>query len=133
MAYYAYTQLEGGPGPGAWKAVAGVDPGNLERAVEMIRQEIRALRQRGVTRQELADSQTQFVGRLPLQLETNEGVASALVHLERYQLGLDFYPRYPEMIWGITREQVVLASRRYLDPDRLAVGIAGPPAEGKAA
>jgi zinc protease len=130
LAYYAYSHVEGGPGPGAWKAVAGVRPDRVERTVEMIRQEIGKLLQSGVTRRELTDSQTQFVGRLPLQMETNEGVAAALVHLERFRLGLDYYHRYPAIVRTVSREDAAEAARTYLHPDRLVVGIAGPPGEG---
>ncbi|HEX9681374.1 MAG TPA: pitrilysin family protein [Anaerolineales bacterium] len=128
LAYYAYSSLEGGPGPGSWKTVAGVHPGHLEETVDLIRREIGRLVERGVTRAELEDNQAHFIGRLPLQLETNEGVAGALLNLERYQLGLDYYRRYPDLVRAITREAAVEAVRRHLHPDRLAIGIAGPPA-----
>lgn len=130
LAYYAYSSLEGGPGPGAWKTVAGVHPDQVEKAVDLIRSEIGRLVERGITRTELEDNRAHFIGRLPLQLETNEGVAGALLNLERYQLGLDYYRRYPDLVRGITREAAVEAVRRHLHPDRLAIGIAGPPWEG---
>jgi zinc protease len=94
----------------------------------LIRHEIGRLAERGVTRTELEDNQAHFIGRLPLQLETNEGVAGALLNLERYQLGLDYYRRYPDLVRAVTREAAVEAVRRHLHPDRLAIGIAGPPA-----
>jgi zinc protease len=49
-----------------------------------------------------------------------------LLNLEHYDLGLDYYRRFPELISGITREQVLEASRRYLNPEILGIGIAGP-------
>lgn len=79
-----------------------------------------------VTSEELADSKTNFIGRLPLSLETNNGVASALVNLEKFDLGLDYYERYAEHVQAITAEQVLETAQRYLDPDRLGIGIAGP-------
>lgn len=130
LAYYAYSHLEGGAGPGAWKTLAGVHPGHLEEAIRLIRREIGRLVERGVTQSELEDNQAQFVGRLPLQLETNEGVAGALLNLERYRLGLDYYRRYPGLVRAIGRSAVVEAARRHLHPDRLAIGIAGPPGVG---
>ena len=54
------------------------------------------------------------------------GVAGALVNLERYQLGLDYYRTYPDLVRGISSEMVLETSRRYLDPDRLGIAIAGP-------
>jgi zinc protease len=53
-------------------------------------------------------------------------VAAALINLERYQLGLDYYYRYEDLVRGVSPDEVLETARRYLDPDRLAVAIAGP-------
>jgi zinc protease len=53
-------------------------------------------------------------------------VAGALINLERYDLGLDYYRRFPDMVRAVTPELVLEAARRYLDPDRLGIAIAGP-------
>jgi zinc protease len=126
LAYYASSSLSGGVGPGPWRISAGVDPANVERAVELIRQEIARFVAEPVTAEELADSQANFIGRLPLSLESNGGVAAALINLERYELGLDYYRRYPDLVREITVEDVLETARRYLDPDRLGIAIAGP-------
>ena len=126
LAYYAYSAVSGGPGPGPWQVLAGVAPDKESAAAELILQEIRRFTQRKVSFKELRENQSNFIGRLPLQLESNEGVASALTYIERYGLELDHYQRYPVMIEAITREQILETARRYLDPERLAIAIAGP-------
>ncbi len=126
LAYYAYSAVSGGPGPGPWQVIAGVHPTNEEQALEIILKEIERFVQEKVTLEELQESQANLIGRLPLQLESNEGVAGALINVERYQLGLDYYQQYPSHIAGITPEQIVDTARRYLDPERMAIGIAGP-------
>ncbi|HZD58628.1 MAG TPA: pitrilysin family protein, partial [Anaerolineales bacterium] len=126
LAYYAYSNLAGGLGPGPWYVSAGVDPANVEQAGYLIRQEIRRFVEQPVSQEELSDSQANFVGRLPLSLESNGGVAAALLNLERYDLGLDYYYRYADLINAVTPEEVLETARRYLDPQRLAVAIAGP-------
>ncbi|NIS80467.1 MAG: insulinase family protein [Anaerolineales bacterium] len=130
LAYYAYSSLTGGPGPGPWQVNAGVNPSNVEGAIELIRKEIKRFVSRRVSEQELTDNQANFIGRLPLQLESNEGVASALLHMERYSLGLDYYQRYPDLIASVTRDRILELGRRFLDPDRLAIAVAGPDQEG---
>ena len=126
LAYYASSSLNGGLGPGPWEISAGVNPQNVGRVIELIRQEIRRFTNELVDVAELEDCQANYIGRLPISLESNAGIASALFNLERHQLGLDYYLRYADIVEAVTREQVLQAAGRYLDPERLAVAIAGP-------
>jgi zinc protease len=121
-----YSNLSAGLGPGAWTVSAGVNPANVDKATNLITRELRRFADKGVTPEELADSKANFIGRLPLSLESNAGVASALLNMERYKLGLDYYQRYAAMIRGITRKQVLEAAQAFIDADRLVIAAAGP-------
>ncbi|MFQ5615779.1 MAG: M16 family metallopeptidase [Anaerolineales bacterium] len=126
LAYYAYSSLSGGVGPGPWYFTAGVDPANVEQAIDLIRQEIARFVDEGITEDELADSKANYIGSLPLSLESNAGVAGALLNLKRYDFPLDYYQAYPDRINAVTTEEVLEVTRQYLRPDRLAVATAGP-------
>jgi zinc protease len=126
LAYYAYSSLSGGMGPGPWYVSAGVDPKNVDQALELVNQEVERFASQLVSPDELADSQSNFIGRLPLSLESNSGMASAILNLERYDLGLDYYHRYPDLVRAVTSEDVLEAARHYWSPERLGVGVAGP-------
>lgn len=125
LAYHASSHLGGGLGPTPWQIEAGVAPSNVERTLDLARLELRRFTTRRITAEELSDNQANFIGRLPLQLESNEGVASALMAIERYELPLDFYQQYPTLIREITPERVLRVAQRYLHPDRLAIAVAG--------
>jgi len=127
LAYYASSSLGGGPGPGSWDISAGVDPENVSQAVDLIFQEITRFVNEPISAEELKDTQDSYIGRLPLTLESNAGVAGALLYLERYQLGLDYYQNYAHMVKAITANDILEAAQRYLEPGRLAIAIAGPP------
>jgi zinc protease len=92
----------------------------------LISQEINRFVNEPVTAEELADSQANFIGRLPLSLESNGGVAGALLNLERFNLGLDYYRNYQDLLQEITIEDVLETAQRYLHPDRLGIVVAGP-------
>ena len=79
-----------------------------------------------MTTDELADSKANFVGRLPLSLESNGGVASALLNIERHNLGLDYYRRYADLVNAASSEDVLNTARKFIDPDKLAMAVAGP-------
>lgn len=126
LAYYAYSSLHAGIGPGSWEVNAGVNPGNVQKASGLIVEELKRFVQEGVAVDELADSKANFIGRLPLSLESNGGVAGALLNIERHDLGLDQYLRYADQVNEVTREDVLSAARKFIDPDRLAIAVAGP-------
>ena len=128
LAYYSFSRVAGGPGPGPWHVIAGVNPVNVEPAIAGIRAEIRRICEEPVGQDELEDNKAFITGSLPLRLETNEGVARAILDMERYSLGLDYLRRYAGLIEMITAEQVQAVAQRWLDPDAYALSIAGPPA-----
>jgi zinc protease len=130
LAYYAYSSLSGGPGPGPWQVNAGVNPVNVEKAIALITSEIKRFITERVTSEELLENQANYIGRLPLQLESNEGVAGALIHMERYGLGLDYFQKFPDLIKAINRGQILDVAQQYLDVDRIAIGVAGPMVDG---
>jgi zinc protease len=126
LAYYASSSLNAGTGPGSWEVSAGVNPKNLKKAISLIENELRKFIKSGVTKEELADSQANYIGRLPLSLESNSGVASAMINIERYDLGLDYYQRYEGLVHSVNRAEILETARKYIDPDRLVIATAGP-------
>lgn len=125
MAYYAFSDLRAGLLAGPWWVRAGVNPANLDRAIAAIAREIEELQAAGPGDDELADARTFLTGSLAVRLETTQGVAEMLANIELFGLGLDYIERYPSIIEGVTRDEVVSAIRRFpLDAYTLAV--AGP-------
>lgn len=126
LAYYASSSLEGGLGRGPWSVRAGVNPANVDQAIESIRTEINRFRDEPVTDQELEDGQDYLTGSLPLRLERNEGIADTLLDIDLYQLGDDYVIRFPDLIRAVTKEQIQAAAQTYLDPEHYALAIVGP-------
>ena len=126
LAYYAYSSLSISLGPGAWELIAGVNPRNVDQSIELITNEVRRFIDEPVSEEELADTKSYYLGRMPLMLESNSGVAISILNIELFNLGLDYYIKYPDMVLSVTAEDILQASRKYLDPDRLAIAVAGP-------
>jgi len=126
LAYYVYSRLSGGSGPGPWRVLAGFDPANVDHGIQLIIDELRRFVETPVTEEELADTASYLTGSLPLYLETNEGVARSLLNIERNKLGMDYLQRYATIIRSVTAEQINSASRRWIDPDHYALAIAEP-------
>jgi zinc protease len=126
LAYYVYSQMEAGQGAGPWLATAGVNPANVGRASDAILYEVRRLRDERLNADELADSQSFLTGSMPLRLETNEGIGSTLLEMERYNLGLDYLLRYADLVNAVTVEDAREMAQKCLNPDVYAMVVAGP-------
>lgn len=126
LAYYAYSHLDSGMGPGPWSVAAGVNPANVESAIEKILSEIRRLVSEEIGDEDLSDNVSYFAGHLPLQLESNEGIASSILNMEMYDLGLDYLVTYRDRLEALTKADILAAARNYLDPKNVVIGIAGP-------
>ena len=126
LAYYAYSRVGGGHGPDSWTVSSGVNPDNIELAIDSSFEEIERLITEVISDDDLADNQSYFSGRLPLRLESNEGISSHIHGMESYQLGLDYLANYKEMIYSITKDDILKAAQNYLKPDEMVVAVAGP-------
>lgn len=126
LAYYASTSLNSWINTGSWEVSAGINPANLQRAIDLILVEIQRFITEPVSLEELQDSQANYIGRLPLSMESNNGVAAALLNIERFQLGLDYYQQFPAQVKAITPEAVLQAAQNYLFPGQMVAISAGP-------
>jgi len=126
LAYYAYSRLEAGQGPGTWHITIGVAPEDVELAIEKARKEIQRIISEPLSAEDLADNQSYFSGRLPLRLESSTGLASAIHAMARFDLGLDYLMNYHDEIYSLSREDLLATAQHYLNPDALVIAIAGP-------
>lgn len=126
MAYYVYSALDANVAEGPLTIRAGVSPGNVDRAVASIDEEVTRLASDGLTPKEFEESRNYLIGSMPRMLETNAGIAAFLQNAEFFGLGLDYDERLPELLRAVSIDEANAAARRLLDPGRAAVVIAGP-------
>ena len=130
LAYYAYSSLTAGREPGLWSVVAGINPANVASCLAAVEEELARLGSDLVPEEELNDSKAFLTGSQPLQLETNDGVAQAVLDMVWYDLGLDYLRQYPQLIDAVSAEEVRAVAGKYLKPGAYALAIAGPSSDG---
>jgi zinc protease len=126
MAYYAFSEFKANVGESPLVVRAGVDPKNVDRTIDAIDAEVRDLGLRGPTTVEMDESRAYLIGSIPRLLETNESIAAFLQDCERFDLGLDYDRRLPELLEAVTIDEVRAAAADVLNPERAALAIAGP-------
>lgn len=126
MAYYAFSSFDGTFGEAPLVVRAGVDPRNVQRAIDAIDLEVRHLGESGPTATEVEETRAYLIGSIPRLLETNYSIASFLQTCEQFGLGLDFDRRLPGLLQAVTTEEIRSAGADVLSPERAAVAVAGP-------
>ena len=126
MAYYVSSSLDATFGPGAFAIRAGVAAANVEKTIASIEAELTAVIDQGFTRQEIDESKSYMIGAIPRQLETNAAIASFLLTVDTFDLGLDYDARLPGLIGAITKDAADAAAKKLLDPTRATIAVAGP-------
>jgi len=109
-----YSALEAA---GAVVVTAQLDPANIERAEAEVLNEIRRVRERGVTEGELRRAVTAAEARHAFSSETAEGRAWAFGRAEAVWR-LEDELAYINRLRSVTPEQIRVAARRYLDLER---------------
>jgi len=126
LAYDVYSTFDAGLGAGPWYASLGTGPKNVDEALKALKNVIAAFRNNGPTRKQFEQAREFIIGVFPIALETNAGLAHALLNAEFYGLGMDYLANYAEIYRSVTFEQVKAAARRYLHPESATLVVAGP-------
>lgn len=131
LAYSVFSTFHADRGAGTWRIVASVNPAHIAQAVEAMREEVARITREPVSDQELEDVHSYLTGSLPLRLETNAGMASYLLSMAWFDLGMDYLVTYADRIRSVGKDEVLRVAQTYLDADRYALAVAGPkPEEG---
>ena len=130
LAYSCTSFLNAGIAGGSWTALAGVNPRNVAKALELMKEEIERVRQELVEEQELADAKQNQLGSALMELESTEGIARTSHNLAHFDLGLDYFVKRRQLFSKITREDLMSMGKKYLDSSRLSTVIVGPRLKG---
>lgn len=127
LAYYLFSTISATKGQGPWAVRMGVNPKNVERAIDTTLRELRVVLAGDFPDDDLELSKDKLTGELRVALESPGGIAQMVLEGELFDLGPDHHERYADQIRAVTKEQVVDIARTFLPADRYALAIAGPP------
>ncbi len=124
--YGATSRFSARMGPGPFVVNAAVETAAAGAAAREVLHELRRIRESLVEPDELAETLGYLLGVFPYSLQTIGDVTRRLETITVHGLADDYYTRYLERIAAVTREEILEAARRHLDPERIVVVAAGP-------
>ena len=110
---------------GPFLVASGVRTDVTAPAVGEIFKEIQRMRQTPMTAEELAMAKDSLVRSLPSDFQTSSNVTASTANLYIFDLGLDYFSKYPERLSSITVEQAKAAAEKYLVPEKMVVVAVG--------
>jgi zinc protease len=115
-----------GPGagylnPGLMVAAAGTKSESTVHAIRAILNEIQRLREGDFTDAEIRSAKEQLTNSFIFNFDTRGKIVARQVTYEYYGYPPDFLQRYYEGIQKVTREQMIEAARRWVNPERFVI------------
>jgi len=104
------------------------DKAKIMTALDVTKSEMARFAKDGATAKELADAKTFLTGSFPLGLDSNVKIARTLNGYQRSGLGVDYVEKRNGLIQAVTLAKVNEMAKKYYDPAKLVIVIAGTPA-----
>jgi zinc protease len=123
--YGAFAAFQYRKGPGPFFVGSGVRTNVTGPAISESFKEIARMQAEPVSNEELTLSRESLIRSLPGAFETTLSSVGTFAGLYVYDLGLDYYSKYPQEIGSVNAAQVQDVSKRYLTPDGFIVVLVG--------
>lgn len=133
LAYSVHSWLYPLDHAGVFLGAVATENSRAGEALAQIKEEMRRLRDEGVSAEELESAKTHLSGSYPLRFDSSEGIAGQLSGLQRQELDAGYIARRNDLIRAVTVEDIRRVARRILDPDELLVVLVGEPVLGEEA
>jgi zinc protease len=117
--------------PGRFSVTLQTRNAAANQAIAAALVEIKRIRTEPVSDQELADAKAYLIGSFPLRLDTTGKLAGLLAVVELHGLGLSYFDDYPKAIAAVTKEDILRAAQKYINPDLYALVVVAKQAEAK--
>jgi zinc protease len=114
---------------GPFSITTQVRTDRTDEALELIHQQLDALRDDGPSDDEVDDAIRNITGSFPLNLDSNSKIAGFVSTIAFHGLPLDYLETFSERVEAVTATSIRESLQARLDPERMITVIVGPDAE----
>jgi zinc protease len=125
LTYGVYSSFMPGRHAGAFTVSMQTRPDQAGQAVGLIHDELQRFVKEGPSDEELEAAKQELVNGFALRLDSNRKLLDNVASLAWNGLPLDYLDTWTTQVQAITREQVVRAFQRVLQPDRMVTVVVG--------
>jgi zinc protease len=126
LAYSVSSSLRALEHAAVFMSTSGTRSDRAAEALEVMQAEIRKMAETGPTEEELAKAKSYLTGSYALSFDTSSKIASALVAIQREELGIDYIDRRNSLVSAVTLDDVRRVARRLLDAGMLVTVVGKP-------
>jgi zinc protease len=123
--YGANSQFVYRRGPGPFWIQSGVRTDVTAPAVREMLAEVARMSAAPMSTEELQMARDSIVRALPSHFETSASAVNTLADLTVYDLGLDYYSKFPGQVNAVTADAARAVAQKYLDPAKMIVVAVG--------
>lgn len=121
LVYSAHSLFSAQAAAGSFSVIFQTKNEQANQAIRAVLAEIERIQAGPVSDTELEETKAYLIGSFALKMDTAAKLARLFATTEFFGLGLDYPTRYPALIAGITKADVLRVARQYLDAKRYAV------------
>lgn len=125
LTYSASSELECYKSVGDWTSKTSTRTSETMKGVHVMLEEMKSLRDHPISDYELHTAQSYLTGHLALDTESSGELATQMLILMLYNLPLDYWDRFPQRIGELGADDVLNATRHYLDVERNVIVLVG--------
>ena len=125
LVYGASSDLDCYASLGAWVAKTSTRSAETIKATEMVLGQMERMRDAPVQQWELQNARDYLVGNEALKFESASQVANQVLEMMLYHLPQDYWSLYPERVRSLTADDVLSATRKYLNPNDDVIVLVG--------
>ena len=126
LVYTVYSYLDSSHGAGEFGVYLGTNNENVDKAIELVKSELKTFVQSGVSEDELQKAKKSLIDSfVSRNLSSYSSITSTILGIEFYDLGKDYISNYPSIINSISLKDMNKLIKEIIHPDSLQISIAG--------
>ena len=110
---------------GQWNVQGTFAPQLLAKGTESTLRELKRWVKDGITEAEMKNTKSRLIGEYKVQLATTNGLVNQILNIVQRGLDVAFIDKYPDIINALTLDQVNSAVKKYINPDKVDIVVAG--------